>query len=305
MTDQEGVEVERQRSNFFQSLFLDLMPLQQRQLIGTLAFFGIILVVGWIGVNEPRRMEMFTAQYEGRSIERGAVLFVDNCASCHGVDGRGLEGVAPALNSEAMFNGERLAEVGWTGTLYDFVESTISAGRPVISGDWPQPMPTWGQEYGGPMRPDQVRDVANYVMNFGRFYEEGAPEIAEPVLPTPEGGEEAFEPVGMDVDVAGLPEGDAAHGEALFNGQESAPDGTALGCQSCHSTAGQTLVGPPVDGIEVPGEYDSVTAYLAESIVDPSAYVVPDFPDAMPKNFGERLDAQSLADLIAYLESLQ
>ena len=48
-----------------------------------------------------------------------------------------------------------------------------------------------------------------------------------------------------------------------------------------------------------------MAAYLAESIVNPSAYVVPDFPDAMPKNFGERLDAQSLADLIAYLESLQ
>jgi len=305
MTDQEGVEVERRHSNFFKSLFLDMMPIQQRQIIGTLAFFGIILVVGWVGINEPQRMDTFTAQYEGRSIERGAVLFIDNCASCHGVDGRGLEGVAPALNTPEMFNGERLAEIGWTGTLYDYIESTISAGRPVMSGDWPQPMPTWGQEYGGPMRPDQVRDVANYVMNYGRFYEEGAPEVAEPVLPTPEEGEEPFEAVGMEVDVATLPEGDAAHGEELFSGRQPAPDGTVLGCQSCHSTAGQTLVGPPVDSIDVPEGYDSVAAYLAESIVDPSAYIVPDFPDAMPKNFGERLDAQSLADLIVYLETLQ
>ena len=185
MTDQEGVEVERRHSNFFESLFLDMMPIQQRQIIGTLAVFGIILVVGWVGVNEPQRMETFTAQYEGRSIERGAVIFLDNCASCHGVDGRGLEGVAPALNTERMFNGERLAEIGWTGTLYDYIESTISAGRPVMSGDWPQPMPTWGQEYGGPLRPDQVRDVANYIMNYGRFYEEGAPPIAEPATTAP------------------------------------------------------------------------------------------------------------------------
>src|SRR5690606_17597818 len=162
--DQSDSEVDLQHINFYNSRCLDRMPIQQRQLIGTLAFFGIILVVGWVGINEPQRMDTFTAQYEGRSIERGAVLFIDNCASCHGVDGRGLEGVAPALNTPEMFNGERLAEIGWTGTLYDYIESTISAGRPVMSGDWPQPMPTWGQEYGGPMRPDQVRDVANYVM---------------------------------------------------------------------------------------------------------------------------------------------
>lgn len=307
MTDNnEMLEEEIQHENRLESFFKDMMPLQQRQLVGTLVFFGIILVVGWVGINEPRRMETFTAQYDGRSIERGAVLYNANCASCHGADGRGLEGVAPALNSAEMFNGERLEEIGWSGTLYDYVEGTVAAGRPVMSGDWPQPMPTWGQEFGGPMREDQVRDVVNFVMNYGLFYEDGA-EVAEPsgpVLPTEE---PAFEPVGTDLTVE-LPEGDPARGEALFLGQEPAPDGTVLGCQSCHSLDGSVLVGPTVQGIanrELPEGYDSLEQYLHEAIVAPSAYVVPDFADAMPKNFGERLDAQALADMLAYLQTLE
>ena len=305
MTDNEEVfEEERRRQNFFESLFKDMLPLEQRQLLGTLIFFAIIVTVGWVGVNEPRRMETFTAQYDGRSIERGAALFVDNCSSCHGVDGRGIPGVAPTLNSEALFNGERLAEVGWAGTLYDFVEGTVSAGRPVMSGDWAQPMPTWSQAYGGPLREDQVRDVVNYVMNYGKFYEEGAPPITEPVLPTPEGAA-AFEPVGADVAAADLPAGDPARGEALFSGQEPAPDGQPLGCQACHSVTGEALVGPPLDAVAVPAGYDSLEDYLVESIVQPGAHIVEGFQDVMPKDFGERLDAQSLSDLVSYLTGIQ
>src|SRR5690606_31458352 len=90
MSDQEGVEVERRHDNFFESLVKDMMPLQQRQLLGTLLVFATLVVVGWVGINEPRRMQTYTAQYDGRSIERGAVLYTDNCASCHGVDGRGI-----------------------------------------------------------------------------------------------------------------------------------------------------------------------------------------------------------------------
>ncbi len=307
MADNEAevYEEERPHSSGLKSFFVDTMSLEQRQLFGTLIFFAIILVAGWVGVNEPRRMQTFTTQYEGRSIERGAVIFNQNCSSCHGLDGRGLEGVAPALNSPALFDGTRLSELGWTGTLYDYVQLTVSAGRPAKSGDWPQPMPTWSQEYGGPMRPDQVRDVVNYVMNYGKFYEEGYEgEIPEVALPTEEAP--SYEPVGTDV-TAELPEGDPARGEALFTGEELAPDGTNLACTSCHSLDGSVLVGPSLQGIgsiDLPEGYDSLDMYLHESIVQPQAYKVPGFEDInMPDTFGERLDAQSLADLIAFLKT--
>ena len=69
---------------------------QQRVLLGVATFVGVLLLVGWITVNEPSRMEVFTQQYHGRSIEAGASLFLNNCSPCHGVDGKG-SGRAPAL----------------------------------------------------------------------------------------------------------------------------------------------------------------------------------------------------------------
>lgn len=307
MADNEAevYENDRPRGRGLKSVFTDMLPLEQRQLLGTLVFFAIILIAGWVGVNEPERMQTFTAQYEGRSIERGAAIFNQNCSSCHGVDGRGLEGVAPALNTPEMFDGTRLAEIGWSGTLHDYVELTVSAGRPAKSGDWPQPMPTWSQEYGGPMRPDQVRDVVNYVINYGKFYEAGYEgEIPEVTLPTAVAP--SYEPVGDDVSVE-LPVGNPERGQTLFTGEELAPDGTNLACSSCHSLDGSVIVGPSLQGIaseELPAGYDSLDTFLHESIVQPGAYKVPGFENVnMPDTFGERLDAQSLADLIAFLKT--
>ena len=298
-----------EREGVLKRIFTQMMPLEQRQLLGTLVFFAIILVVGWVGINEPARMQTFTAQYNGRSVERGAVIFASNCSSCHGLDGRGLPGVGPALNAPDLFNGERLASIGWTGTLRDYIYLTVAAGRPKMSGDWPQPMPTWSQEYGGPMRPDQIRDVTNYILNYSRLYEEGyeGPAVSEAALPTATPGAPSFEPVGPDPAVE-LPEGDPTRGEALFAGAEPGPDGAVLGCNACHSLDGSVLVGPSVQGIAsrpLPEGYDSLDSYLHTSITQPGAYIVESFTDVMPKNFGERLDAQSLADLIAYLKALE
>lgn len=305
--EREEAPPAEERPGGLRTIFTELMPLEQRQLLGTLIFFAIFLVVGWVGINEPRRMQTFTAQYDGRSIERGAGIFNDNCASCHGLDARGLEGVGPSLNAPDMFNGERMAAIGWAGTLYDYVYLTVAAGRPVMSDNWPQPMPTWSQEYGGPMRPDEVRDVTNFILNYALFYDEDyeGPVAAQPVV-VPE--EPAFEPVGVDLTIE-LPQGDPARGEALFLGAEPGPDGAILACQACHSLDGSVLVGPSMQGIAsiaLPAGYDSMELFLHESIVLPQAYIEAGFESvAMPANFGDRLDAQSLSDLIAYLLTLE
>src|SRR5689334_20406177 len=76
---------------------------QQRVLLGTATFVGTLLLVGWVTINEPARMQVFTDQYHGRSIENGAILFLNNCSTCHGVDGKGQTGVAPALNNPMLF----------------------------------------------------------------------------------------------------------------------------------------------------------------------------------------------------------
>jgi len=52
------------------------------------------------------------------------------------------------------------------------------------------------------------------------------------------------------------------------------------------------------------GQSDPAGAYLVEAIVDPGAFVVEGFQDGvMPPNYGQRLSAQQLADLVAFLMS--
>jgi cytochrome c2 len=96
--------------------------------------------------------------------------------------------------------------------------------------------------------------------------------------------------------------GDAAAGEELFK------NGT-IPCTTCHYTDNPaSLVGPSLQGIadragaRVPGQ-DAV-AYLHESIVNPSAYVVPTFPDAMIQTFGTMYSEEQINDLVAYLLTL-
>jgi mono/diheme cytochrome c family protein len=85
--------------------------IEQRILAGTVAFLAIMVLVGWIAINEGGRMQAFEEQYLARSIERGATLFNANCSTCHGPDGRGLAGRAPALNSPYLFGHNFLAEL--------------------------------------------------------------------------------------------------------------------------------------------------------------------------------------------------
>lgn len=84
--------------------------IENRVLVGIIAFVSIMVLVGWVAINENARMASFTRQYEARSIERGAELFAASCSTCHGTDGRG-SGRAPGLNNPQFFG-------------HDFIENT-------------------------------------------------------------------------------------------------------------------------------------------------------------------------------------
>lgn len=279
----------------WQKFWTELLPTEVQLILATGSSLAIIVVLAWIGINETGRMEEFTRNYEARSIENGAVIFDSNCRGCHGPQGQGIDGVAPALNRPEMFNGERLAEAGWSGTLEDFIKLTVAAGRP--SGtDYPNPMPTWGQEFGGPLRPDQVQDVTNFVLNWEETALAGElPGAAEE--PPGEGPAERY--IGDDME-SELPEGDATHGQELFE---------SLGCSGCH-VAGAPAAAPAIDGIASrAGErVDGYTAeqYIRESILKPEAYVVEGYDPLMATlQFGDKLTPQDLADIIAYLMTLK
>ncbi|MEO8398112.1 MAG: c-type cytochrome [Chloroflexota bacterium] len=91
---------------------------------------------------------------------------------------------------------------------------------------------------------------------------------------------------------------------ALGNAVDGASVINQYGCHVCHTTqvAG---VGPSWVGIAARAVTRrppmSAADYLYESITDPSAYVVPNYQNVMPGDFGRRMSDLELADVIAYL----
>jgi len=86
----------------------------------------------------------------------------------------------------------------------------------------------------------------------------------------------------------------------------------AMGCATCHEPSLFNLfrpVGPRLNeaGLigrkRVPGM--SAEDYLRQSITDPGAYVVPGYPDSMPRGLARDLSPEDLAALVAYLASLK
>ena len=85
----------------------------------------------------------------------------------------------------------------------------------------------------------------------------------------------------------------------------------ALGCASCHEGSLFNLfrpVGPPLDEIGLVGRKRvagmSAEEYIRQSITDPGTFVVPEYPDSMPRGLARDLSPEDLAALVAYLASL-
>jgi len=77
-------------------------------------------------------------------------------------------------------------------------------------------------------------------------------------------------------------------------------------CASCHSLERDVIiVGPSLWGIADQGWYRgpglSPQQYIRESVLHPSDYLVEGFPDVMQKTLGEKLSADELDGLIAFL----
>jgi mono/diheme cytochrome c family protein len=258
-----------------------------RIFIGVLVFISVVALVLAIGIDEPERMDEFENSILARSIENGAATFQGNCDRCHGVQGQGIAGVAPALNSYDFFT-NRLKEVGYSGSLRSYIEGTIAAGRPVKSAAWPQTMPTWGQAYGGPLRQDQIEDLTNYILN----WQETAVAAGPPATPAAVSGD----PI--------------ERAQAVFIGNG--------GCGGCHVIEGLDgaigQVGPDLTNIaavaadRVAGQ--TAEEYITASILNPAAFIVDECPlgpcaDVMPKDLGTRLAQQEIDDLITYLLTLE
>lgn len=290
-------------------------------LVGVMA--SVALVLFQFYMEEPR-MAAQAANWEGRSVEKGADLFANNCANCHGADGKGLPNVAPALNSKYYFT-QRLADIGWSGSMEDYIQLTLIGGRPSkINSQWAQIMPTWSSDVGGPLRSDQIDHLVNFVLN----YEETAvtqTAAEDPFqcfvgIPT-NVGEGDLSPEALQIKICGADGQSALPGEPLPEVVEAAPSGeprdpavifASLGCAGCHnlnevqSSNNMGQPGPHMGnlpetaGDRVPGQ-DAET-YVRTSIIAPNEYVNEGYISGiMPQNFGDQLSDEELDALVSWL----
>lgn len=307
----------------------------------------MLVIVAFVGVTEEGRMEAQTDNWEGRSIEKGAALFDGNCSTCHGSDGKGLPNVAPALNSRYFFADEvevdgetlpagRLHDVAWAGSLKNYIMLTVAAGRP-SKGDahWANIMPTWGTDYGGPLRNDQVEAVTNYVLNFEsealaqtpeedpwQFFQDSLSERL-PYSPDEPGYEAKVEQALAAAEAAGLTTytlGDeeyvldpVAVGDGAEAGARSPQElWTSMGCLGCHKMDEDQTP----DNIGQPGPHQgnlyeraaarveglSAEEYVYESIVNPNAHIVEGYVGGvMPQNFADQMSEEEIQGLVAWM----
>jgi nitric oxide reductase subunit C len=126
------------------------------------------------------------------------------------------------------------------------------------------------------------------------------------------------EPAGLPPGARPVTQGDdpIALGQALFRS-------VAPACNACHSTApGVNLAGPTLAGVgsraqqrigspDYHGEAKDAAGYIRESILTPSAYVVPgpmysaDGTSFMPNTYHESLSSEQVDQLVAFLGSLK
>jgi len=130
---------------------------------------------------------------------------------------------------------------------------------------------------------------------FAKEDEEGhAEKAAETGTTTEPGVTESTPTESTPTETTGTAQGDPAAGKALF---------TSQGCGACHTftpAGAKGTVGPDLD--EALKGKDA--AFIRESIVNPNAEITQGYqPGIMPGDFGQKLSAKQLADLVAFLQT--
>jgi cytochrome c2 len=299
--------------------------------LGLLAIIGTIFITALIGLGEPKRMARDELAFQSRRVESGAQMFDQYCSSCHGVNAAG--GVCPPLNEKSgLYGGDlgpgiawRLEQLGWDRSdPTDYIIATASGGRTVSTRPDQYPgnrtdsagnvmaMPAWAQRYGGPLRDDQIVDLAAYLTNFRSAIPDdpkAAAKVTGPAQPMPgQAGAKAAQ-AGMQAASSLSPED---RGAELFK---------SATCVACHALPGvsEAKVCPNLAGIAeraatrvtdptYTGQAKTAEDYIRESVRNPNAFHVPGETYApngkslMPTFGTDRLTDQDIDALIAYLK---
>ncbi|MCB8943658.1 MAG: c-type cytochrome [Ardenticatenaceae bacterium] len=144
-----------------------------------ISFFAIMTIVvvlpvyGWL---EPQRMEQAQTDLRTEFVSDAALMYVENCAICHGATGEGI-GATPALDNEGL----RTAD-------YDVLYKVIARGR------YDTAMAPWHIDEGGIFTDYQIDELIALIRygDWTQINELAATQgLIPPALPVPE-VDEAF-----------------------------------------------------------------------------------------------------------------
>jgi len=232
-----------------------------------LILIGLLILVVALPVyalREPDRMEAAQQALREQYVADGAIMYVDNCALCHGVEGEGI-GAYPPLNTDAIREAD-----------FDFLYKTIARGR------YNTAMSAWHEEDGGPFNTYQVEELVAFLryVDWGQVKELAAQQgVIPPAMPVPEVSEDFLQ------QVAALgPEGESwARGIATY----------ARNCTTCHGVNGEgTDLAPALN------DEDTRTTDAGEL----ARIIREGVPGTMMPSWDKKLDESTIADLVAFLQ---
>lgn len=234
-------------------------------LITTIALLILVIVIPVYAIMEPERMDQAQVDLRQEFVSDAAVIYVENCALCHGAAGEGI-GSMPALNNDGL----RTAD-------FDMLYKTIARGR------YDTVMTGWHEDEGGSLNEYQVNELVALIRyaNWPEVGEMAAQRgLIPPTLPVPD-----MEPAMIEEITALGPEGAIwAEGMTLF----------ANNCTVCHGIQGEgsdmgvALNTPEVREIE--------TAVLARTISE-------GVPTTMMTGWANVLTPADIDALIAFLQN--
>lgn len=244
---------------------------------GTRLFFTIcilvsaalVIAVGTGAMGQPHAMSPEAAQ--GWEVWRNT-----GCEGCHTIYGQG-GAYAPDLTHIFELRGEAYLREFWANP------GAFHPGQRI--------MPAFGL----------TKSETDNLFAFLKWVGEQPPAENWPPRPILVNGGSPLS--GASVDTTGgsetLPDDPVARGKYWFSHPPAI-------CSTCHSLdAGVVVVGPSLAGVATRAETRvqgmSAEQYLRDSIIKPDDFVVPGFPNAMQRNFGDTLTGDQINDIIAFL----
>ncbi|HEY83790.1 MAG TPA: c-type cytochrome [Chloroflexi bacterium] len=230
-----------------------------------IALAVLVIAVPVYGFLEAPRMESAQAELRQQFVSDAAVMYIENCAVCHGAQGEGI-GAIPPLNTE-----------GLRQTDYDFLYKTIARGR------YGTAMTGWHADEGGIYNDYQIDELVSLIRyaSWPTVGELSAQRgLIPPTLPVP------------DVDEAFLEQVTAlgAEGAAWAEGIQL----YANNCTICHGVTGEgSELGVPLN-----------TPELRATDADELARIIHEgAPGTMMSSWDQVLDDDEIAALVSFLQN--